>query len=844
MLLATDPLSATGEHAFYLVRTDASASPSFGFAALYGYENDVDGTGLPKPFLGGHLGTGGAVADGGPGSVYPDTVSVSPCGRRFAWADTDGRIVAATIPAHSEEKTSDVDVVVLPAENESGQPMVGNSGTGLVWSPGGRYLAVEHRARNQFGVISIADLGAPDGDAGSRMRLGRVVMATVDRFNSVSPLWGRSGKDVLVAGASKALPSMAANSTTDGATVLLFLSDRDLVSDGPGSPWGTRAPQPSFAAETSVHALPLQTVRDALESNGVNAFLSAPYGGGGALELAMEGVSELGLLLDMAELAGDMSPGTAGDPPGANGTDAPEEESPFVVDTVISFGEVKDEALAFARSSYRLDNIPAGRYVKIVAQIADDPSLVLLEDDDDDGYSLSLFAIGDWPSDSTEEVRTAPERNVQFAGPSGDGKFMIAIVDGDVHVVENTADEVVKFFADKELDGNRADTEGLSLSVWPQLEHQQMFKDAWRMLRDYFYDPNLHAVDWEGMFDRYLPLVKRCAKREELDDGESFVQRVYFRLPLSSYPAYPCPVLRQLVGELSALHSFVYGGEYPSPHHGDEQLESINEIATLGAVLRRSEEMRGLEVVKIPERDVDLHHTDGEARYSPLSHQALRNTGQQGLEAGDVILAVNGQSVLDGHIGSLLRNSAGQSVRLDVLRITSTSRLRRRRAKVNNETIGSEEEEGFIPEPLIVVPITPGQGDDLNYAAWEWKTRLLAKSLAKDSGFSCGYLHLRDMVGAPSIDAFARDFYSDYDKDAFIIDVRNNRGGNVDSWLLDVLQRKAWMFWQGRSSNITTGGLGWDQVRGSDFLMICIDSFLTLLPPAIRVQRPPSCSHQ
>ena len=376
----------------------------------------------------------------------------------------------------------------------------------------------------------------------------------------------------------------------------------------------------------------------------------------------------------------------------------------------------------------------------------------------------------------------------------------------------------MKFFADKDLEGNRADTEGLSLSVWPQLEHQQMFKDAWRMLRDYFYDPNLHAVDWEGMFDRYLPLVKRCAKREELDDGGFLSAVCFLFLQHCPHACLPMPVLRQLVGELSALHSFVYGGEYPSPHHGDKQLESINEIATLGAVLRRSEEFRGLEVVKIPLRDVDLHHTDGEARYSPLSHQSLRNTGQQGLEPGDVIVAVNGQSVVDGHIGALLRNTAGQSVRLDVLRIASTSRLRRlremtRQAKGNNETVESEEEEGFIPEPLIVVPITPEQGDDLNYAAWEWKTRLSAKSLAKESGFGCGYLHLRDMSGAPAINAFARDFYSDYDKEAFIIDVRNNRGGNIDSWLLDVLQRKAWMFWQGRSSNITNGGLGWDQVR-------------------------------
>jgi len=41
--------------------------------------------------------------------------------------------------------------------------------------------------------------------------------------------------------------------------------------------------------------------------------------------------------------------------------------------------------------------------------------------------------------------------------------------------------------------------------------------------------------------------------------------------------------------------------------------------------------------------------------------------------------------------------------------------------------------------------------------------------------------------------------------------VRNNHGGNIDAWLLEVLQRKAWTFWESRKSNITNGGLGWDE---------------------------------
>lgn len=46
-----------------------------------------------------------------------------------------------------------------------------------------------------------------------------------------------------------------------------------------------------------------------------------------------------------------------------------------------------------------------------------------------------------------------------------------------------------------------------------------MFQDAWRMLRDYFYDTDMTGLPWDAIFDRYLPLVERCCKREELDDG-------------------------------------------------------------------------------------------------------------------------------------------------------------------------------------------------------------------------------------------------------------------------------------------------------------------------------------
>jgi len=802
LLLATDPLSPTGEHAFYLMRTDAKSSPAFGFAALYEYGDYVVDTGLPAPFVGGHLETGGSTKEGGLGSVYEDTIKISPCGRRFAFTDTDGRIVTMTIPT-TPVKTEDgrnlqeVNIAVLPPVNEINQPLIGADDTELVWSPGGRYLAIEHSARNQFKVISIADLGSPES---GKIEIGRIVQATVDRFNSFSPVWGHATKDFVVEYATSAMNPIQP-SAGSGATALIFLSDRDVKITGKTSPWGTQAPSPTFDGKTCVHILPLQSEEDALGQNVINGFIKAPYGGGGASEVTMEGVQELELLLELMQNQQEMilpteegnvtakSTHLANDEinatiqtTGENDNTTTANENPFVLDTLISFGEEKDESYQFARSSYRIDHIPAGKYLEIVCQLDDDPSLLLLADLPT-GYGLLLFAISEWPNDGTELVPS--EQILQDVAISSDGQFIIAVQKGVLTVTPRSSKDVVAFFSDTDQEKNVALIEGLHLSVWPNLEYQQMYRDAWRLLRDYFYDPDMHSLDWDEIFDKYLPLVERCSKREELDD-----------------------VLKQLIGELSALHAFVYGGEYSFPNHGDSLLEDINEVACLGATLQRSVENRGYVVVDIPERDPDLHMIDGEPMYSPLSNQALRLSGQVGLQAGDVIVAVNGENVMDvPDIHMLLRNTAGESVRLEVLRIESSSKLSetKRRLLQDNHT-----DAGIVPEPLVVVPMEPDDSEKLAYAAWEWKTRESAKSLAAEAGFSVGYVHLQSMSGAPSIDSFARGFYPDYDKDALIIDVRNNRGGNIDSWLLDTLQRTAWMYWESRSSNITTGGLGWD----------------------------------
>jgi len=865
LILATDPLSPTAELAFYLIETLADSTPTFA---------EIED--LPRPILGGHL-NGGSVKDGGLGSIKDGGVVVSPCGRRVAWTDTDGRICAMALPnlgdywaanATELEAFAPLSYTALPQENENGEPLVG-IGAELTWSPGGRYLAIEHSARNQFSIISIADLGEIDEDgkisnatglsadegydskSAWDIALGRIVQATPDRFNSGDVFWGRTAFDMAIedalggSGNSKILPT---------ATTLYFLTDRDVMLSGVSSPWGTRAPSPHFSRNKCVYALPLvaDEGKDEEDEEGddeqlIKKMFGGPYSGGGASELAMlretileemEAAQKEAEEEDDAKLQDDVDsieagddednagrrwlkaknssadasstgqPTTAPTPLGDNSTtggdlsDEAEQSaltpSLYPADVNISFGPKADRSLGFARRAYRMSNIPKGSYATIVSQLKDDSALILLENGDDVPI-VKIFSIDDFPSDAVDPMPVdIPGMEVVSAGLSTSrhqlyfiyklpGKYRTKIIGNDA------ASVVSMLIKDDKFTKNIVDNVQWALSIWPSLEYQQIYSDAWRLLRDYYYDAGMTDIDWKEVYTRYLPLVGRASKREELDD-----------------------VLRQMASELSALHVFVYGGEYDTPLHDDIFLEMANEVSSLGATLRRSMEWAGYVVTSIPERDQDFALMDGKSIYSPLSEDTLRMSGQRGLEVGDVIIGVNGESVMNNpSIHMLLRGMAGKSVRLEVLRVKSgpsplLTRKRRLAPEINDSESNDDAEE-VTPEPLIAVPLTPSDAAHLRYTAWEWHTRNVVKDLSYKAGFTAGYIHLRDMSGGKAEDAFVRGFYPDYDKQALIVDVRHNHGGNIDSWLLDVLQRRAWMYWQGRATNITNGGLGWDE---------------------------------
>lgn len=81
----------------------------------------------------------------------------------------------------------------------------------------------------------------------------------------------------------------------------------------------------------------------------------------------------------------------------------------------------------------------------------------------------------------------------------------------------------------------------LQVHLDPGAEWRQIWDEAWRMERDFFYAPNTHGADWAAVRQRYDPLIAHVRHRADL-----------------TY------ILDQLGGELSVGHSFTGGGDLPA----------------------------------------------------------------------------------------------------------------------------------------------------------------------------------------------------------------------------------------------------------------------------------------
>ena len=101
---------------------------------------------------------------------------------------------------------------------------------------------------------------------------------------------------------------------------------------------------------------------------------------------------------------------------------------------------------------------------------------------------------------------------------------------------------IVKAQADQKPSDKPLRTGEMKAMVDPRAEWREMFRDAWRQEKDFFYDPGMHGVDWDHMYERYGQLVPYVGH------GADF-----------SY------LLGEMIGELNCSHSYVRPGDMPRP---------------------------------------------------------------------------------------------------------------------------------------------------------------------------------------------------------------------------------------------------------------------------------------
>ncbi len=169
------------------------------------------------------------------------------------------------------------------------------------------------------------------------------------------------------------------------------------------------------------------------------------------------------------------------------------------------------------------------------------------------------------------------------------------------------------------------DVSNLRAEIDPRAEWLEMFNEAWRQERNYFFEKAMNGVDWEAQRQKYLPLVAHAGSRYDL-----------------TY------IIGEMIAELSNSHTYVGGGDYPD-------LKPVN-AGMLGVDFEADAASGRYRFKKIyPGQNWQPD------RRSPLTEPGLN------VHAGDYLLAVNGRDLRTPQDPyELFENTAGQDVTLTV----------------------------------------------------------------------------------------------------------------------------------------------------------------------------------
>jgi tricorn protease len=170
----------------------------------------------------------------------------------------------------------------------------------------------------------------------------------------------------------------------------------------------------------------------------------------------------------------------------------------------------------------------------------------------------------------------------------------------------------------------------LEMRVDPRAEWQQIYRETWRIQREYFYDPKMHGNDWQAIYEKYRPLLAYVGHRADL--------------------GY---LIAMMGGELTVGHSYLTG-------EGDLPREDPVSVGLLGADLAVENGRYRIKRIYTGENwNPDLR--------APLSAPGIQ------VAEGDYLLEVNGRSLVPPtNPYSILEGTAGRQT---LIRVNKTPSL-------------------------------------------------------------------------------------------------------------------------------------------------------------------------
>lgn len=175
---------------------------------------------------------------------------------------------------------------------------------------------------------------------------------------------------------------------------------------------------------------------------------------------------------------------------------------------------------------------------------------------------------------------------------SADNKKMLVSMDGSYAIVDLPSGKIDP--------KDKLNVSDMRMNLNKREEWAQIFNESWRQMRDFFWTPNMHGVDWAKMKQTYSQLLPYVNHRVDL-----------------TY------VIGEMISELNIGHAYVGGGEYP-------KAERIK-LGLLGAQVVRDASSKYYRITRILKGQ----------NWEPSLRSPLTEIGVD-VKEGDYIIAVNG----------------------------------------------------------------------------------------------------------------------------------------------------------------------------------------------------------